>query len=183
MTNDQKIELLTYVRQYYEHTLLGQAMPSLPPDPFYEKESGLFVTLHRQGELRGCIGYIVGYKSLKNALRDMAHAAAFDDHRFLPLEASELELIDIEISILSELADVHDYHDILIGVDGILLKNASKSAVFLPQVASEQGWDLKTTLKHLCLKAGLSVKAYKDPSTSFQVFTAEVFSEKEFTLV
>lgn len=181
MTKNQKNELLTYVREYYEHKLLGQEKPSLSPDPFYDKELGLFVTLHRQGELRGCIGYILGFKAIKDALEEMADAAAFRDHRFLPLDVSELELIDIEISILSELTAVQDYHDILIGVDGIVLKNGSRSAVFLPQVANEQGWDLETTLKYLCRKAGLPSKAYKDPSTSFQVFTAEVFSESEFT--
>lgn len=179
MTHDNKIELLTFVRKYYEYKLLRQEKPSLAPDPMFNKEVGLFVTLHYKGTLRGCIGYIVGYKPLKNALEEMAHAAAFEDHRFLPLDESELEFIDIEISILSDLCEIHDYKNILIGIDGILLKNGSNSAVFLPQVATEQGWDLETTLEHLCKKAGLKSRAYQNPSTSLQVFTAEVFSESE----
>ena len=131
------------------------------------------------GDLRGCIGYIQGFKPLKHALFEMAEAAAFQDHRFSPLLESELDDIEIEISILSELSEVENYHNILIGVDGVLLKQGRNQAVFLPQVAPEQGWDLETTLKHLCRKAGLSSNAYKDRKTSFEVFQADVFSEEE----
>ena len=107
----------------------------------------------------------------------MAEAAAFQDHRFMPLMESELDDIEIEISILSELIEVSDYHDIVIGIDGILLKQGRMQSVFLPQVAPEQGWDLDTTLKHLSRKAGLMPNAYKDTKTTFEVFQADVFSE------
>jgi AmmeMemoRadiSam system protein A len=107
----------------------------------------------------------------------MAEAAAFHDHRFMPLTEGELDRIDIEISILSELTEVNDYQDIIIGTDGILLKQGMRQAVFLPQVAPEQGWDLETTLRHLSRKAGLPPNAFKDPETSFEVFQADVFSE------
>ena len=178
MLNNQQKELLQGVRGYLEFKLRGQEHPELSNDPFYEKELGLFVTLHMHGALRGCIGYIQGFKPLKNALFEMADAAAFQDPRFLPLIESELDDIDIEISILSELVEIADYHDIVIGVDGILLKHGYKQAVFLPQVAPEQGWDLDTTLKHLSRKAGLLPNAYKDPKTTFEVFQADVFSEE-----
>ena len=178
MLNNQQKELLQGVRGYLEFKLRGQEHPELSNDPFYEKELGLFVTLHMHGALRGCIGYIQGFKPLKNALFEMADAAAFQDPRFLPLIESELDDIDIEISILSELTEIADFHDIVIGVDGILLKHGYKQAVFLPQVAPEQGWDLDTTLKHLSRKAGLLPNAYKDPKTTFEVFQADVFSEE-----
>lgn len=170
-------ELLSAVRGHLEHRLRGSDHPQLSNDPFYEKELGLFVTLHIHGNLRGCIGYIQGFKPLKNALFEMAEAAAFQDHRFMPLSASELDEIEIEISILSELSEVADYHDIVIGIDGVLLKHGRNQAVFLPQVAPEQGWDLDTTLRHLSRKAGLTPNAYKDPKTTFEVFQADVFSE------
>jgi AmmeMemoRadiSam system protein A len=177
MKDQQQKELLSAVRAYLEHKLRGKDHPKLPADPFYEKEMGLFVTLHMHGDLRGCIGYIQGFKSLKSSLFEMADAAAFQDHRFMPLIESELDNIEIEISILSELSEVSDYHDIVIGIDGVLLKQGRNQAVFLPQVAPEQGWDLDTTLRHLCRKAGLSPNAYKDRKTSFEVFQADVFSE------
>ena len=177
MQAHQQKELLSAVRGYLEHKLRGEELPVLSDDPYYEKELGLFVTLHMQGDLRGCIGYIQGFKSLRNALFEMADAAAFQDHRFMPLIESELDDIEIEISILSELTEINNYHDIIIGVDGILLKQGYKQAVFLPQVAPEQDWDLDTTLKHLSRKAGLLPNAYKDTKTTFEVFQAEVFSE------
>ena len=179
MKTGQQKDLLSVVRAYLKHKLLGTDYPKLPDDPFYEKELGLFVTLHMHGDLRGCIGYIQGFKPLKNALFEMADAAAFQDHRFMPLIESELDDVEIEISILSELSEVKNYHDVVIGVDGVLLKQGRNQAVFLPQVAPEQGWDLETTLKHLCRKAGLSPNAYKDSKTSFEVFQADVFSEEE----
>lgn len=178
MQDYQQKELLQAVRGYLEHKLRGNDHPKLSDNPFYEKELGLFVTLHMYGDLRGCIGYIQGFKPLKKALFEMTDAAAFHDYRFMPLTESELDEIEIEISILSELTEVADYHDIVIGVDGILLKQGRQQAVFLPQVAPEQGWDLDTTLKHLCRKAGLSQNAYKDPQTKFEIFQAEVFSEE-----
>lgn len=177
MKTHQQKELLNAVRSYLEHKLLGSDHPQLSDDPYYNKELGLFVTLHIDGMLRGCIGYIQGFKPLRNALFDMADAAAFHDHRFTPLTESELDIIDIEISILTELTEVADYHDIIIGTDGILLKHGMRQAVFLPQVAPEQGWDLDTTLKHLSRKAGLAPNAYKDPEATFEVFQADVFSE------
>ncbi len=179
MHEHQQKELLAAVRAYLEHKLRGVDHPALSNNPFYDKELGLFVTLHLHGDLRGCIGYIQGFKSLRSALFEMAEAAAFQDTRFMPLVESELDDIEIEISILSELSKVENYHDIVIGVDGVLLKQGRNQAVFLPQVAPEQGWDLETTLKHLCRKAGLLPNAYKDPKTIFEVFQADVFSEEE----
>lgn len=170
-------ELLQAVRSYLEYKLLGTEQAQLSKDPFYEKELGLFVSLHVDGMLRGCIGYIEGFKPLKHAIFEMAEAAAFHDQRFMPLQKDELDAIQIEISILSELTEISDYHEIILGVDGILLKQGRNQAVFLPQVAPEQGWDLDTCLRHLSRKAGLSNDAYKNARTKFEIFTADVFSE------
>ena len=177
MHRNQQKELLDAVRSYLEHKLLGSDHPVFSDDPYYDKELGLFVTLHIDGMLRGCIGFIQGFKPLRSSLFEMAEAAAFHDHRFMPLTEDELDLVEIEISILTELTEVNDYHDIIIGTDGILLKQGMRQAVFLPQVAPEQGWDLDTTLRHLSRKAGLPPSAYKDPATTFEVFQADVFSE------
>ncbi len=172
-----KKEMLAAVRQYLRHRLQGGESPELSDDPFYREERGLFVTLHKHGELRGCIGYIEGIKPLSEALFEMAGSAAFRDPRFTPLEAEELPEIDIEISLLSPLKRVDSYRDIRIGKHGIVLKMPPYQSVFLPQVAPEQGWDLPETLQHLCLKAGLPVDAYLRSECEFYVFTAEIFSE------
>jgi AmmeMemoRadiSam system protein A len=172
-----KRTLLRTVRAYLRHRLLGEESASLPEHPFYRKKCGIFVTLHKHGELRGCIGYIEGIYPLSKALFDMAESAAFRDPRFPPLKDDELADIDIEISLLSEPEEIPDFRDILLGKHGIILKKGLHQAVFLPQVAPEQGWDLETTLQHLCMKAGLPVDSYRKPDCRFFVFTAEVFSE------
>lgn len=174
-----KNEMLKTVRAYLRYRLFDEARPELTDDPFYENAFGIFVTLHLHGRLRGCIGYIEGVEPLSKALFDMTNSAAFHDPRFEPLSAPELDRTVIEISILSPLEPVDSYHDIEIGKHGILIRNGIRQAVFLPQVAPEQGWDLLATLRHLCMKAGLPVDAYLDEQTDFFVFTAEVFSEEE----
>lgn len=173
-----KNEMLCAVRAYLRHRLLKEKAPALSADPIYNTRPGLFVTLHKHGELRGCIGYIEGIRPLSRALFEMADAAAFRDPRFPALRAEELEETDIEISLLSLLQKVDSYRDIEIGKHGMILKKGMQQAVFLPQVATEQGWDLKTTLQHLCLKAGLPVDAFLKSNCEFYVFTAEVFGEK-----
>lgn len=173
-----KKEMTTAIRAYLRHRLFGEEKPELPDTPFYRRKTGLFVTLHKQGELRGCIGYIEGIRPLSTALFEMSEAAAFDDPRFPPLSPEELKDVEIEISLLSELRELRGYKDIEIGKHGIIIKKDMHQAVFLPQVATEQGWDLNTTLRHLCMKAGLPVDSYLKPDCRFFVFTAEVFSEK-----
>lgn len=173
----RKKEMLAAVRQYLEYRLKGGKKPELSSEDFYREKRGLFVTLHKNGALRGCIGYIEGFKPLSDALFEMAESAAFRDPRFSPLTAGELPDVDIEISVLSPLKKIAGYRDIRIGRHGIVLKMGLHQAVFLPQVAPEQNWDLPTTLQHLCLKAGLPADAYKRNECEFYVFTADIFSE------
>jgi AmmeMemoRadiSam system protein A len=106
----------------------------------------------------------------------MALQAAFNDRRFSHLKDSELDGIDIEISVLTPLKPVDGPADIVVGRDGVMLRKSDRSAVFLPQVAPEQGWSRDEMLGHLCRKAGLSETAWKD-GASFYTFQAQVFSE------
>ena len=103
--------------------------------------------------------------------------AAFEDPRFPPLSAREFPRIKIEISALTPPVPVASYQDIEIGRHGMVLELGGRSAVFLPQVAPEQGWDLATTLTYLSRKAGLPGNAWKDPRAKFTVFEAVVFHE------
>jgi AmmeMemoRadiSam system protein A len=176
-----KRELLNAVRSHLSYKLgLSDIKPTLSHNPFYEQKTGLFVTLHEKSELRGCIGHIVGYLPLRVVLFEMAEAAAFSDPRFPPLKRDELNDVSIEISILSELFPVDGIEKIIPGTHGVVIKKGFNQAVFLPQVAPEQGWDRDEMLSHLSMKAGLPANAYKDKESTFFVFTADVFSEEDF---
>lgn len=142
--------------------------------PRLDQKRGVFVTLHLDGHLRGCIGYIEGHKPLIDGVIDNGKNAAVGDPRFPPVSVQELPGLDLEISVLTPLKSVSGPEDIEIGRHGILLDIGGRRSVFLPQVAVEQGWDLTTTLGHLALKAGLAPDAWQDGAT-FQVFEADIF--------
>jgi len=135
---------------------------------------GAFVTLTAKGHLRGCIGYIEGFKPLAQAVADNGRSAAVADPRFQPVSIDELKGLDIEISALTPLCKVDSPDDIQVGRHGVLLEKNGRQSVFLPQVATEQGWDLDTTLTQLALKAGLNQDDWRQ-GAKFQVFEAEVF--------
>lgn len=138
------------------------------------EDGGAFVTLHEGGQLRGCIGTIVGHEPLARAVAANGVAAAAHDPRFAPVSPDELSNITIEVSVLTPLREVAGPDDVIIGRHGILLEKNGRHAVFLPQVAPEQGWDLATTLAHLCRKAGLPTDAWRQ-GARLRVFEAEVF--------
>jgi len=135
---------------------------------------GAFVTLTMSGELRGCIGYIEGFKPLVDAVAENGRSAAVSDSRFSPVTDGELADIDIEVSALTPLVPVAGPEEIVIGRHGIVLSKGGRKSVFLPQVAPEQGWDRETTLTHLALKAGLGPDAWRE-GCEFLVFEADVF--------
>ncbi len=136
-----------------------------------------FVTLKKDHRLRGCIGDIFPQRPLYRSVMRNAINAAFGDRRFPPLQEDELDAITIEISALTSPEPVDSPEQIRLGTDGIVLRKNGHSAVYLPQVAPEQGWDLEQTLSHLSQKAGLDTAAWKS-GASFLVFQAEVFGEQ-----
>jgi len=144
-----------------------------------KKESGVFVTLHLDGDLRGCIGYVKGFKPLQDAVIEMAISAAFNDPRFAPVSADEFDYLEIEISVLTPLTKITDISEIQIGQDGLLVKQSPYEGLLLPQVATEQNWDLETFLSQTCRKAGLPKSAWQDPETEIFKFSAIIFNEKE----
>jgi AmmeMemoRadiSam system protein B/AmmeMemoRadiSam system protein A len=147
-------------------------------DAILNKPMGAFVTLHEGGELRGCIGNMVGSGPLHQTVADMAIEAATGDPRFQRLSAKEVDKIKIEISVLSPLKKVKGADEIKIPGDGVIVRRGFSSGVYLPQVATETGWSKEQFLTSLCAhKAGLSADAWKDPATELYTFTAEVFGE------
>jgi AmmeMemoRadiSam system protein A len=135
---------------------------------------GAFVTLHSGCQLRGCIGTLEGREPLARAVAVNGRTAAVGDPRFPPVTPDELSNITLEVSVLTPLRPVAGPAEIVIGRHGILLQKLGRQAVFLPQVATEQGWDLPTTLTHLCRKAGLPGEAWRE-GAGLRVFEAEVF--------
>lgn len=148
----------------------------LGPDPDVFRESyGVFVTLNTpDGDLRGCIGNIVPVARLAESLWGRAQDAAINDPRFDPVQPEELDGLKVEISVLTKPQDIDSYDKIELGRHGIILRKHRRSAVFLPQVAPEQGWNLAQTLSALSMKAGLPPTAWQE-GASFQVFEAQVF--------
>ena len=179
LTPDEKRRLLALARAVIAAEAAGEPVP--PPEadtPALAEARGTFVTLHLDGRLRGCIGYIEGVKPLVEAVVDNALAAAFRDPRFPPVDAEELAEIDLEISALTPLQPVPDWRDIEIPRHGVVLAKDGRRSVFLPQVAAEQGWNRETMLAHLSAKAGLDPLAWREGAT-FHVFEAEVFGEED----
>lgn len=146
--------------------------------PALRRDMGAFVTLslRQNHRLRGCIGEIQPFRPLWKAVLGRAVDAAFRDPRFLPLTAREFADVEIEISALTPAVPVGSWRDIVIGRHGMTLSKNGRSAVFLPQVAPEQGWGIEETLTNLAMKAGLPPDAWRD-GASFTVFEAIVFHE------
>jgi AmmeMemoRadiSam system protein A len=178
----QKKRLLEIARSTIEAYLKTRKAPEIvETDPVLSKEMGAFVTLRQSGELRGCIGNMVGHGPLYLTVRDMAIESATGDPRFAPVRATELAGVEIEISVLSPLEKVRSADAITIPGHGVMVRRGFNSGVFLPQVAEEAGWSKDEFLSNLCAnKAGLAADAWKDPKTELWVFSAEVFSEREF---
>ncbi len=145
--------------------------------PRLKEKCGVFVTLKKAGDLRGCIGHIIPKTSLFQGVIENTINSSSNDWRFNPVHAKEVSDITIEISVLSPLKKIQGPDEFTVGTEGIIIRRGPASAVFLPQVAAEQGWDKVETLRHLCQKAGLSTDAWKDDGMEFYVFTAEVFHE------
>jgi AmmeMemoRadiSam system protein A len=172
-----RLALLSLARESVERAVRGEPPPDIPKDApaAFRRRSGAFVTLHRGGRLRGCIGYVEAQFPLARAVIDMARAAALEDFRFPSMTEDELEGLDIEISVLSEPAPVDGPARVEPGRHGLIVARGRQRGLLLPQVATEQGWDRMAFVSHTCLKAGLPADAWKDPETELLVFEAQVF--------
>lgn len=177
LTPEGKKSLLAFARQTLEQFLDTRTIPLARGfDPSLQCRQGAFVTLKLKGQLRGCIGHMAGDRPLCQAVGAMALQAGFNDPRFRPISRNELADIEIEISVLTPFQEVDGPEKITVGRDGVLIKKQGASAVFLPQVAPEQGWNRDEMLSHLCRKAGLPEDGWKE-DTRFYTFQALVFSE------
>ncbi len=180
LSKAEKLWLLKTARCAIAARLSGS--PAVPNDEnlseILKEPCGVFVTLRKKGDLRGCVGFTDSNEPLYKNVKEAAISAAFNDTRFAPVKEDELGEIDIEISVLGAPAHVEFWEEIEIGRHGIILSKNGRRSVFLPQVAVEFGWELEETLTHLALKAGLLESDWRE-GASFEVFESIKFTKKD----
>ena len=182
MDEKDKKTLLSIARESIESAIKDTPNEQIQieiTNPRLNEENGVFVTLRTHGKLRGCIGRMVSDIPLHKLVSEMAVSAAKDDPRFSHIQLSELEGLEIEISVLSPLQKIDDPLDLELGKHGIYIKKSASNGCFLPQVATETGWTKEEFLSQCCsMKAGLSPDAWKNKNVEVYIFTAEIISEK-----
>jgi len=180
LSEDEKATLLRIAKSSVEAAVRGAPQKTeTPPYERLHEKRGAFVTLKKQGQLRGCIGYVLPVKPLYQAVSDVAVSAALRDPRFPPVTPEELNELEYEISVLTVPRKIKNIEEIIPGRHGLIIKRGYFEGLLLPQVATEYGWDRETFLKHTCLKAGLEPDCYLHPDTEIYVFEAEVFNEAD----
>jgi AmmeMemoRadiSam system protein A len=180
LTDNDRQTLLQIARNAVQSYLLGKAprLPEVPPGVLTESH-GIFVSIHKHGELRGCIGNVHPAGPLLRNAVECAVAAAVGDPRFMPLMLGELPDVQFEISVLSPMQRAHDVAEIQVGQHGLLISKNGARGLLLPQVATTYGWTRERFLEETCRKAGLRPNDWKDGAT-IQYFSAVVFDEKQF---
>jgi len=180
-TREEKVTLLTIARTTIESYITNRKKTSLDTTGFtssVKMKAGVFVTLKEDGELRGCIGRFTADLPLYVVIQEMAIASSTEDTRFEPVKASEISKLEIEISVLSPMKKINSIDEIILGKHGIYIKKGWYSGTFLPQVATETGWNKDEFLGHCARdKAGIGWDGWKD--AEIYIYEACVFSEKE----
>ena len=160
-----------------------QKEPDISTVKQFSDKQGVFVTLYKNEQLRGCIGFPEPVFPLFEAIIKASKSAAFEDPRFPPLQKEELKHIKIEISVLTvptliKVKKPEDYlKEIKIGKDGLIIRSTHGSGLLLPQVATEYKWGVEEFLRHLCEKAWLKQDAWKDTNNQIYKFQAQIFKE------
>ncbi len=179
LNEQEKQTLLALARTNINEYVRNKEKPGIDPNaitPTLKTTCGAFVSLHIQGDLRGCIGTFRTDKPLYLNVQEMAIAAATSDYRFDPVSSSELNSIDIEISVLTPMQKISSVNEIVLGKHGIYLKKDGRSGTLLPQVATDRNWTREEFLGYCSRdKAGLGWNGWKD--ADIYVYEAIVFSE------
>lgn len=182
LSRDEEKTLLRLARQTVKLYLNERKVLDPGKDPEYtltdklKADGAAFVTLTKEGQLRGCIGHLVGIESLYKSVIHNAVSAATEDPRFPPMSAAEEKDVHIEISVMSPLKTITDVNEIQVGKHGIVISKGFNRGLLLPQVATEYGWSRTEFLQQTCRKAGLPRDAWQQGAT-IQIFSAQVFGE------
>jgi uncharacterized protein (TIGR00296 family) len=187
LTKEEGTQAIRLARGSLEHAVAKKPNPVLSLTPVFSAKRGVFVTLTRKGELRGCIGLPYPVMPLGEAIVYAARSAALEDPRFPPVSKDELAGIDLEVTVLTipvpllcEPAERPAH--VIVGKHGLIVRGLGMSGLLLPQVATEYGWDSKTFLDHTCTKAGLAGKCWTSKNVELMTFEGQIFSERKGTV-
>ena len=179
LTEDEGLRGLQLARRSLE-TWVRRHERIRPTEPFtggLAQPCGAFVTIHSfDGQLRGCIGHMIGEGPLGELLIELGISAGTLDPRFAPVSADELDGLKYDISVLSPMRRT-SADKVMPGVHGLLIRSGRQSGVLLPQVATEWGWNREEFLRQTCRKAGLPKDAWQQSPAEIYTFTAQVFEE------
>jgi AmmeMemoRadiSam system protein A len=177
LTPEHHATLLAIARRAVRDGVQGAATPGpISTDPTLQAPAGAFVTITREGQLRGCIGYVEPVKPLAEAVASCAASAATADPRFPPVTPEDLPHLRIEISVLSPLIPIDDPQGVQVGRHGLFISHRGRHGLLLPQVATEFAWDRETFLRQACVKAGLPGDAWQH-GAEIKVFTVDHFTD------
>lgn len=186
LTRKDRVFLLELARKTIESYFMTRSMVEISPSDLSEallNDRAVFVTLSKQHRLRGCIGSLEAYQPLYKDVQERALHAAFEDHRFLPVDRNEMTEINIEISILSEPEELVYNSPLELpkclrpGIDGVILQDGQRRATFLPQVW-QQIPSPRDFLGQLCEKMGASASLWQTKMLKVMVYEVEQFSEE-----
>ncbi|MBN1942107.1 MAG: AmmeMemoRadiSam system protein A [Phycisphaerae bacterium] len=178
ISENDRAELVALARKAVTTTVKGEPLPCAAGySGILAEKRGCFVTITNQGRLRGCIGTFHPQAPLGRTILEMGQSAAHDPRFILdPITPKELPELTIEVSILSPLEKTNAPEKLQVGVHGIYVICRGRGGCFLPEVATDQGWDAVEFLNYCCAhKAGLPADAWRNPNAEVYLFTSEKF--------
>ncbi len=178
-TKTDRQYLMTLAKKAVAKAAKGESFtPETPASKLLADQGAAFVTLKKDGHLRGCIGHVMARVPLFKCVADVARSATIHDSRFNPVTPEELENLSYEISVLTAPEPITP-EAVVVGVHGLIMSRGGRSGLLLPQVPVEWNWEREEFLEHTCRKAGLPRGCYKDPATKLESFKAIVFGEDD----
>jgi len=183
LTADEGSLAVRSARAAIEHVVARKPKTAQGLPPVFQEKRGVFVTLTKNGTLRGCIGLPYPVMPLGEAVVHAASAAALEDPRFPPVTKNELGELHLEVTILTLPVPVNGDpkkrpEQVVVGKHGLIVRGRGTSGLLLPQVAVEYGWDATTFLDHTCIKAGLPARSWTDNHVEILTFEGQIFSEQ-----
>ncbi|HKL29845.1 MAG TPA: AmmeMemoRadiSam system protein A [Natrialbaceae archaeon] len=179
--------LVRTARRSVDRVVTDEVDPSPPGDQpaVLGEQRGAFVTLRKEGSLRGCIGEPYATQPLIESVVSAAVGAATRDPRFPPVRENELDAITVEVSALTSPVPIEAddpaalVEHVTVGTDGLIIADGERNGLLLPQVAVEQGWDAETFLAETCRKAGLPTDRWRTDGVRIERFSVDRFEERE----
>ena len=179
LDEEAKQEALILARETLENYYVNNQQNYTPINADLNHHIGAFVTLTKDGDLRGCVGHFEPEEPLYKTIQDVSVSSATKDTRFPPVTKEELAEIEIEISTMSPQKRMKNWEDIEAGKHGVRIILGGRSGTLLPQVATDNDWDLVTFLETICgQKMGLDKNCYKDPMAQIFVYKTDIFAEE-----